>query len=188
MKARLTLLLSVTLALSALPVSAALAASQLFRGPSGSYVLEYPSTLKLHMASGRACANGACRPIEQASLDGPDGSMTLAIQRDINPKHLAIREWYESLVKRPLEPATESPFSLGGRDAVRRRGLVPGTTVHSINGKEVSRSSALLADDTIFVPLNATDILTIVLRSKSGFGSGNFDRVIDSIRFSAGAP
>src|SRR6185437_9082437 len=78
LKARLTLLLSVTLALSALPVSAALAASQLFRSPSGSYVLEYPSTLKLHMASGRACANGACRPIEQASLDGPDGSMTLA--------------------------------------------------------------------------------------------------------------
>lgn len=188
MKARLALLVPATLALSAVPLSSASAASQVFRSPSNSYVVEYPSTLKLHMASGRACASGTCRPIEQASLDGPDGSMTLAIQRDINPKHLAIQEWYESLVKRPLETATEVPFSVGGRDAVRRRGLVSGAIVRSVNGKVVSRSSALLSDDTIFVPLNATDVLTIVVHPKGESANATFERVIESVRFGANAP
>lgn len=185
MKPLIFLRIPAALALSA---NSAAAAAQTLHGPSDSYVLQYPSTLKLHMASGQGCSNGVCRPIEQASLDGPDGSMTLVVQRNINPKHLPIREWYASLARRPLEAPTETSFSLGGRDAIRRHGLVPGATVRSLNGKVVSRKSTLLSDDSIFVPLNGSDILTIVVHPKTASAAAMLERLTQSIRFGESAP
>lgn len=150
---------------------------------SGAYVLQYPTTLKVNVPKGEGCSNGTCREIERVDLAAPDGSMTLVIQRDINPKGLAIRTWYESLIKRPLNPATESLVAIGGRDAVRRTGLVPAESVHMVNGKEVSRGSTLRDDDSIFVPLAPTDVLTIVVHAKSQSARATFNRVIETLRF-----
>lgn len=156
--------------------------SQNLREPSGAYTLRYPSTLKVDVPKGEGCANGTCRLIERIDLVGSEGSMTLAIQRDINPGRLAIKPWYESLIKRRLNPTTESVVAVSGRDAIQRKGLVPAETVRTVNGKEVSRSSTLQHDDSIFVPLGATDVLTIAVHAKNQSASAIFHRVIESLK------
>jgi hypothetical protein len=168
-----------------LDVPAARAGSKwlILRDPSNSYVVQYPATLKVITPKGEGCANGTCRSIEQVDLSGSDGSIALAIQRDINPKRLSIQAWYELQASRPLQSATESVVVVGDRNAIRRRGLVPAETVHMLNGKEVSRNSTLRADDSIFVPLNPTDVLTIVAHPKSQFASATFDHIIETVRF-----
>jgi hypothetical protein len=56
--------------------------------------------------------------------------------------------------------------------------------VHVVNGKIVSRSQGLQPDDTIFVNLNAADILSITLRSKTEEARATLERVLETIKFS----
>src|SRR5205823_3885636 len=110
--------------------------------------------------------------------------MSFIVQRDINPKNLPVRKWYESLARRPLNPSTEAIVMIGGREAVRRRPTTPTETIRVVNGKEASRITVLRPDDTTFVRLNGSDILTISLNSRSRILSGTFEQVLESIRFS----
>jgi len=86
------------------------------------------------------------------------------------------------MAHRSLSPDMERLVSIGGRQAIRRGPLVPSETVHIVAGHEVSRSSGLSADDTIFVPLNDTDILSISLKSASPALSATFKQVLESVR------
>lgn len=93
-----------------------------------------------------------------------DGSIRMlqsTIQRGINPQHLSMQQWYESLAQRPLDPAFERAVTIAGRTAVTRGPRVPGVTGRIEGGKTVSATEALLEDDTTYVALNVGDLLTI---------------------------
>lgn len=176
-------LIAAVLALTAGASAASEASWKLLREPTGTYTLQYPDTLAMAVPNGNACSNGICRPTEEAILAGPAGSMILLIQRGINPKHLTARRWYESLSRRPIQPSTEILIQIGGRNAIRRGPLIPGTIVHIASGRQISRASGLLRDNTIFVPVNRSDILTISLRPKNQSGADLFRKILETISF-----
>ena len=175
-------IVGLTAALLSAPAVGAAPGWKVFRESAGAYVLNYPAAFHISPARGQACSNGDCRPLEEAILSGPEGSMTLVVQRGINPKQLAVRDWYQALVHRPLDPSMERIATVAGRDAVRRGPFAPGAVVRSVNGKVVSRTSGMLPDDTIFLPLGASDILTVVVHARTPAANAAFDRILASLR------
>jgi len=155
------------------------------RNSADDYSARYPATMMVSVARGRGCTDGDCHPIEQMEIGLGDGqSMTWAIQRNINPQHLPIRQWYESLVHRALVPKMERLVMVGGRGAIHRGPTAPGITIETLDGKEVSRREGLLPNDVVFVPLNDNDILTILIKAKTPEGKATFDAVLETVRFS----
>jgi hypothetical protein len=55
-------------------------------------------------------------------------------------------------------------------------------TVHTIGGKTVSSSQGMVPDNTVFVPLNATDVLTISNPSGSAL-SETYRKVLSTLTF-----
>jgi hypothetical protein len=149
-----------------------------YRDATSGYEVKYPRTLSLSIPSGKTCTNGECQAIEEVMLMGADTadgkasvkSMSFTIQRGINPQHLPIQRWYEALAHRPLQPNSETVMTVGGKPAIRRGPLAKAVTVHTVDGKPVSSSEGMVADTTVYVPLNATDVLTISLPSGSVLG------------------
>jgi hypothetical protein len=149
-----------------------------YRNESGEYEVKYPNTLSLSIPSGKTCSSGECKPVEEVMLMGSDStdgklsvkSMSFIIQRGINPQRLPIQQWYEALAHRPVQPDSEAVITAGGRPAIRRGPLVKAVTSHSVNGKTVSSSEGMVPDNTVYVPLNETDVLTISSPSGSALG------------------
>jgi len=144
---------------------------QTYRNDAGGYAFKYPGGLSLSIPSGTVCTNGDCKPVEEVMLrrytpaDGSIRTLQFIIQRRINPQHLLVQQWYESLAHRPLDPAFERTVTMAGRTAVARGPLVPGVKGRVEVGKTVSAKEALLEDDTSYVALNDSDILTISISS-----------------------
>jgi hypothetical protein len=149
-----------------------------FRNESGGYEVKYPNTLSLSIPSGKTCQNGECKAVEEVMLMGSDSadgkasvkSMSFIIQRGINPQHLPIQQWYEALAHRPVQPDSETVITVAGKHAIRRGPLVKAVTVHTVGGKTVSSSEGMVPDNTVYVPLNDTDVLTISSPSGSALG------------------
>lgn len=139
-----------------------------YRDASGEYEFKYPDSLKLDVLSGTRCANGQCGKLEEVSLRGltvTDGktvirNMLFSIQRGINPRRLPVQQWYESLAHRPLN-RSETIISIGGKFAIHRGPFLRSPSVAIINGRSVSRPEELIPDNSTFVPLDGTDMLTI---------------------------
>jgi hypothetical protein len=161
-----------------------------YRNESGDYEVKYPNTLSLSIPSGKTCINGECKTVEEVMLMGPDStdgkpsvkSMSFIIQRGINPRHLPIQQWYETLAQRPVQPDSETVITVGGKPAIRRGPLVKAMTVHTINGKTGSSSERMVPDNTVYVPLNETDVLTISSPSGSAL-SEICSRVLSTLTF-----
>ena len=107
---------------------------QTYRNDADGYAFKYPGGLSLSIPSGTVCTNGGCKPVEEVMLrrytaaDGSIKTLQLIIQRGINPQHLSLQQWYESLAHRPLDPAFERTMTIAGRAAVARGPRVPGVT------------------------------------------------------------
>jgi hypothetical protein len=164
--------------LHAQTTDAATAGWKTYRNESGEYEVKYPNTLSLSIPSGKTCSSGECKAVEEVMLMGSDStggkpsvkSMSFIIQRGINPQHLPIQKWYEALAHRPVQPDSEAVITAGGRPAIRRGPLVKAVTADSVNGKTVSSSEGMVPDNTVYVPLNETDVLTISSPSGSALG------------------
>jgi len=163
---------------------------KIYRNESGEYQFRFPDTLHLSIPTGKTCSNGECKAIEHvmlSSLESKDGqgsvkSMSFMIQRGINPQHLPIQQWYEALAHRPLRPDSEAVATMGGKTAIRRGPLVKAVTLHTQDGKTVSRSEGMVPDDTVFVPLNGTDVLTVSNPSDSSL-SETYAKVRSTLTF-----
>ena len=141
---------------------------RIYHNASGEYAFGYPDTLKPNIPTGTSCTNGRCTALEDVSVTGAtvaDGKMTVrnilfAIQRGINPRRLPVQRWYESLAHRLLN-SSETVISIGGRFAIHRGPFARASSAIVINGKRVSRGEKVMPDNTTYVPLNKTDMLTI---------------------------
>jgi hypothetical protein len=160
-----------------------------YRNESGEYQFRFPDTLHLSIPTGKTCSNGECKAIENVMLsslesNGPGSvkSMSFMIQRGINPQRLPIQQWYEGLAHRPLRPDSEAVATVGGKAAIRRGPLVNAVTVHTEGGKTVSRSEGMVPDDTLYVPLNSTDVLTVSSPSGSAL-SETYAKVRSTLTF-----
>jgi hypothetical protein len=161
-----------------------------YRNESGEYEVKYPNTLSLSIPSGKTCMNGECKAVEEVMLmgsestDGKPGvkSMSFIIQRGINPQRLPIQQWYEALAHRPVQPDSEAVITAGGKPAIRRGPLVKAVTAHTVNGKTVSGSEGMVPDNTVYVALNETDVLTISSPSGSAL-SEICRRVLSTLTF-----
>jgi len=161
-----------------------------YRNESGEYEIKYPNALSLSIPSGKTCGDGKCKAIEEVMLMGSDStdgkasvkSMSFIIQRGINPQHLPIQRWYEALAHRPVQPDSETVITAGGKPAIRRGPLVKAVTVHNVDGKTVSESEGMVPDNTVYVPLNETDVLTISSPSSSAL-SEIFAKVLLTLTF-----
>jgi hypothetical protein len=67
---------------------------------------------------------------------------------------------HSHLINAGVSP-TETKVTAGGKPAIRRGPLVKALTVHAVDGKTVSSSEGMVPDNTVYVPLNETDVLTI---------------------------
>ena len=161
-----------------------------YRNESGEYEIKYPKALSLSIPSGKTCADGKCKAIEEVMLMGSDStdgkasikSLSFIIQRGINPQHLPIQRWYEALSHRPVRPDSETVITAGGKPAIRRGPLVKAVTVHTVDGKTVSESEGMVPDNTVYVPLNETDVLTISSQSSSAL-SETYAKVLSTLTF-----
>jgi hypothetical protein len=161
-----------------------------FRNESGGYEVKFPNTLSLSTPSGKTCENGECKAIEEVMLTGSDSedgkttikSMSFIIQRGINPQHLPIQQWYEALAHRPVQSDSETVITVAGKPAIRRGPLVKAVTVHTVGKKTVSRSEGMVPDNTVYVPLNDTDVLTISSPSGSALGE-TCTKVLSTLAF-----
>jgi len=151
------------------------------------YTVRYPDSFKVVVPKSYACSGQQCRAADELLMSGPEGSITFVAQRHINPRALAVQSWYESLAHHALQPASETLIEFGGRQAVRRGPLVPAETVVMKDGKEVSRVVNLVHDETIFVPMNGTDVLTISVHSKSKEGDRTLREILNTLTFIATA-
>jgi hypothetical protein len=162
-----------------------------YQNKSGGYEIRYPNALSLSVPSGTSCSNGECQPIEQVvlmgsnSTDGKAGvnSMSFIIQRGINPQHLPIQQWYEALAQRPIQPDWETAIAVGGKSAIRSGPLFKAATVQPIRGKTVSASKGTESANTVYVPLNDTDVLTISIPSSGSALGETFERVLATVTF-----
>jgi len=162
-----------------------------YRNESGEYEVKYPSTLSLSIPRGTTCGAGKCKAIEEVMLMGSDStdgkasvkSMAFIIQRGINPQHLPIQRWYEALAHRPLQPDSETVITVGGKSAIRRGPLAKTVTVHTVGGKTVSSKEGMAPDNTVYVPLRETDVLTISSPSGSAL-SEIYGKVLSTLTFS----
>jgi hypothetical protein len=162
-------LIAVPAVLDAQTTDAGTAGWKTYRNESGEYEVKYPTTLSLSIPSGKTCMNGECKAVEEVMLMGSDStdgkpsvkSMSFIIQRGINPQHLPIQQWYEALAHRPVQPDSETVITAGGKPAIRRGPLVKAVTVQTVNEKTVSSSEGMVPDNTVYVPLNETDVLMI---------------------------
>ncbi len=156
-----------------------------YRNESGDYEFTYPGTMSLSVPKGETCSGGKCKATEQVMLSGCEGAkgglMSFVIQRGINPEHLAIRQWYESLAHRPLDKASEILTSVGGKPAIHRGPLIEGVSAQSDQGKIVSSRKAMLPDDTTFLAINASDVLSISINSTGTKRSEVCARVLSTI-------
>lgn len=161
-----------------------------YRNESGEYEVKYPDSLSLSIPSGKTCEKGECKAVEELMLMGSDStdgkpsvkSMSFIIQRGINPQRLPIQQWYEALAHRPVQRDSETVITAGGKPAIRRGPLVKAVTVHTVDGKTVSSSESMVPDNTVYVPLNETDVLTISSPSGSAF-SEICSRVLSTLTF-----
>ena len=161
-----------------------------YRNESGEYEIKYPNALSLSIPSGKTCGDGNCKAIEEVMLMGSDStdgkasikSMSFIIQRGINPQHLPIQRWYEALAHRPVQPDSETVITAGGKPAIRRGPLVKAVTVHTVDGKTVSESEGMVPDNSVYVPLDETDVLTISSPSSSAL-SETFAKVLSTLTF-----
>jgi hypothetical protein len=182
--------IAVPAVLDAQTLDAGTAGWKTYRNESGAYEVKYPNTLSLSIPSGKTCMNGECKAVEEVVLMGSDSadgkpsvkSMSFIIQRGINPQHLSIRQWYEALAHRPVQPDSETVITAGGKPAIRRGPLVKAVTVHTVNGKTVSSSQGMVPDNTVYVALNETDVLTISIPSGSALGE-ICSRVLSTLTF-----
>lgn len=126
--------------------------SKVLRQPE--YVLRYPGTMRVRL--------GTMNGTKVIRLDGPDGSMEFVIQRNLNPAHLSIAQWYESLARRPMNSA-ERRVDLAGREMVQRN-----------DGADA---------ETIFVPVVGKDVLTILIRPANQSARGRLERIIETMQF-----
>ena len=157
---------------------------------SGEYQIKYPNALSLRIPSGKTCGDGKCKAIEEVMRMGSDStdgkvsikSMSFIIQRGINPQHLPIQRWYEALAHRPVQRDSETVITVGGKPAIRRGPLVKAVTVHTVDGKTVSESEGMVPDNTVYVPLNETDVLTISSPSSSAL-SETYAKVLSTLTF-----
>jgi hypothetical protein len=162
-----------------------------YRSESGGYEFEYPDTVSLSIPSGKSCTNGECKAIEEAMLMGSDStdgkpsvkSMSFIIQRGINPQHLPIQQWYESLAQRPIQPDSETIITVGGKLAIRRGPPVKVAAVHSFDEKPVSSTAGTVSGNTVYVPLNKTDVLTISSPSSGASLSEICQKVLSTLTF-----
>jgi hypothetical protein len=61
---------------------------------------------------------------------------------------------------RPVQPDLETVITAGGKPAIRRGPLAKAVTVHTVGGNTVSNGEGMVPDNTVYVPLNKTDVLT----------------------------
>jgi hypothetical protein len=161
-----------------------------YRNESGEYEVKYPNALSLSIPSGKTCGDGKCKAIEEVMLMGSDSmdgkasikSMSFIIQRGINPQHLPIQRWYEALAHRPVQPDSETVITVGGKLAIRRGPSVKAVTVHTAGRKTVSDSEGMVPDNTVYVALNETDVLTISSPSSSAL-SETYAKVLSTLTF-----
>ena len=161
-----------------------------YRNESGEYEVKYPNTVSLSIPSGKACTDGKCKAIEEVMLMGSDStdgkarvkSMSFIIQRGVNPQHLPIQQWYEALAHRPIQLDSETVITVGGKPAIRRGPLVKAVTVHTVGGKTVSSREGMVSDNTVYVPLSETDVLTISSPSGSAL-SETYRKVLSTLTF-----
>jgi hypothetical protein len=183
-------LIALPAVLDAQTTDAGTAGWKTYRNESGEYEVKYPTTLSLSIPSGKTCMNGECKAVEEVMLMGSDStdgkpsvkSMSFIIQRGINPQHLPIQQWYEALAHRPVQPDSETVITAGGKPAIRRGPLVKAVTVHTANGKTVSSSEGMVTDNTVYVLLNETDVLSIASPSGSAL-SEICSRVFSTLTF-----
>jgi hypothetical protein len=161
-----------------------------YRNESGEYEVKYPNTLSLSIPTGKTCRNGECKAIEEVMLMGWDSaegkasvkSMSFIIQRGINPQHLPIQQWYEALAHRHVQSDSETVITAGGKPAIRRGPLAKAVTVHTVGGKTVSSSEGMVPDNTVYAPLNDTDVLTISSPSGSAL-SETYGKILSTLTF-----
>jgi hypothetical protein len=62
--------------------------------------------------------------------------------------------------------------------------LVKAVTVHTVDGKTVSESEGMVPHNTVYVPLNKTDVLTISSPSSSA-PSETYAKVLSTLTFTS---
>jgi hypothetical protein len=147
------------------------------------YTITYPAGFKVTVPKVQTCSDQQCRATDELLLTGPEGSIDFVAQRNINPSALPVQSWYESLAHRAFQPASEALVEFAGRQAIRRGPLVPAETVVMKGGKEVSRALTLVHHETIFVPMNGSDILTISLQPKGSEADGTLTAILNTLTF-----
>lgn len=176
--------------LEAQTIDADTAGWKVYQNESDGYNVKYPNTLSLSIPSGKTCRNGECKAIEEVMLMGSDStdgkasvkSMSFIIQRGINPQRLPIQQWYEALAHRPVQPDSETVITVGGKPAIRRGPLVKAVTVHPVGGTTISSSEGMVPNNTVYVPLNEIDVLTISNPSGSALGE-TYAKVLSTLAF-----
>jgi hypothetical protein len=184
---------------------------QTYSSESGIEV-RYPDTLLPAQTKGTSCIDNVCKPIEDFSLKAwAPGShlakndflkegynpktgetrkayVNFGIQRGINKDHQPLKDWYQSMKRKPLDPILEKEITVGGRPAIRRRGA---STVYSAKGPvgetvTVGGGHGVKGQkpvDTVYVQINDSDLLTISNTYPQTDFDATFEKILSSVQF-----
>lgn len=165
------------------------------------FEFRFPKDLSLSFSTGERCVNDVCKPLEDFELRGADpvtGKMTrlvrFSIQRNLVKGNVSIEKYYETAMKKALDPQPGSVVILAGRNAVRIKGTAMSrkTTVKAddagraevaFDGSTSPVTKSEVPVDRVAVLLNAEDLLIVTNQAAGTPFEATFEAILSTFRW-----
>lgn len=152
-----------------------------YQNAKGEFEIKYPNSLKLHEQSGTSCIDNVCHADESFTLENSDKSINISffIQRQLIKNNMSLTQYFESQLRRPLNPPLEKIVSFAGKPAIQRKGMFPTVISTTKDGKTTTTQSSTYMN-AVDIQMNQTDVLSINCKSTSKI----YDKVLSTLKFS----